>query len=357
MRNYSLVSIRSFFSILLVVLAACVPPTAPPPPTATVPAPASMDWIAIHFTDPYAPGARDYEGGPDEALAEAIDSAVLTVDVAVYSFNLWSIRNALLRAYHRGVVVRMVIESDNRNRDEVQALIEAGIPVLGDRMEGLMHDKFVVIDRAEVWIGSMNFTTGGAYRDDNNLVRIRSIQMAENYTHEFDEMFIGDHFGSDIVPDTPHPDLTINGTRIQTLFSPDDGVAAYLLELIHNAQESIHFMAFSFTSDELGEAIRERAQTGILVSGVMEAEQVRSNQGTEYDPFLQAGLDIRLDGNSDLMHHKVIIIDRSIVVTGSYNFSRNAEENNDENVVIIYSPEVAIIYLVEFQRVYERSNE
>ena len=104
------------------------------------------------------------------------------MDVAIYDLNLWSIRDALIAAHRRGVDVRMVTESDNMDEQEVQELKEAGIEVLGDRHESLMHDKFVVIDRLEVWTGSMNFTTGGAYLDNNNLIRLRSSKLAEDYT-------------------------------------------------------------------------------------------------------------------------------------------------------------------------------
>ena len=55
------------------------------------------------------------------------------------------------------------------------------------------------------------------------------------------------------------------------------------------------------------------------------------------------------------MHHKVIIIDRSIVITGSYNFSASAEERNDENVVIIYNADIAAQYMEEFQKVYDQA--
>ena len=75
-------------------------------------------------------------------------------------------------------------------------MIDAGIPVLGDRREGLMHDKFVVIDRSEVWLGSMNYTYSGTYEDNNQLIHIRSVEMAENYTTEFEEMFVDDKFGA-----------------------------------------------------------------------------------------------------------------------------------------------------------------
>ena len=55
------------------------------------------------------------------------------------------------------------------------------------------------------------------------------------------------------------------------------------------------------------------------------------------------------------MHHKVIIIDGRIVVTGSYNFSKSAKTRNDENTLIMHSPEIAELYIEEFERVWEIS--
>lgn len=339
-----------FILIINLALGACLPPAGGEAVSGeTVVSP--HDWLEIYFTDPDAPGARAYEGGPDEALAAAIDGARLSVDMAVYNFNLWSIRDALLRAHRRGVIVRVVMESDNMDAAEARALAEAGIPVRGDQHEGLMHNKFVVIDRSEVWTGSMNFSVGGAYRDHNNLIRIRSLLVAENYLAEFEEMFTDRRFGPDRAAATPHPRLTIDETPVEVYFSPDDGVAARIVELVNGAQESVHFMAFSFTSDAIGSAMIERAQAGIEVRGVMDADQVKSNQGTEYDLFVQADLDVSLDGSDGLLHHKVIIIDRSIVITGSYNFTASAEERNDENLVILFSPQAAEIFEEEFQRV------
>ena len=311
--------------------------------------------IEVYFSDPAAPNADDYEGGPDAALVAALDAARVSIDVAVYSFNLWSVRDALLRAHRRGVTVRLVMESDNLDGAEVQELIDAGIPVLGDRREGLMHDKFAVIDRREVWLGSMNYTVGGAYRDENNLLVLRSEQVARDYTLEFEEMFLEDLFGPSVRASTPYPVVDLDGTRLEVLFSPDDGVAARLETLLREAEESISFLAYSFTSNELGAALIERAAAGVTVTGVMDADQVVSNLGTEYDPFRQAGLDVRLDGGAGLMHHKVIVIDRSIVVTGSYNFTASAEERNDENVVILFSPELAAIYLDQFAQIYAQA--
>jgi phosphatidylserine/phosphatidylglycerophosphate/cardiolipin synthase-like enzyme len=313
---------------------------------------AKGSFFEVYFTDPMNPAASQQTGGVEQALIASIDAARLSVDVAIYSLSLREVANALLRARDRGVAVRIVMESDNRERSVPQALIEAGIPILGDRREGLMHDKFVVIDRSEVWMGSLNFTNDGAYKDNNNLIHIRSVKVAENYLVEFEEMYTDDLFGTDSIAATPNPILTVDGMQIETYFSPDDGVAARVVELLQGAQESVYFMAYSFTSDDIAQVMRDKHDAGLTIQGVMDSEQAKSNQGTEIDLFLQMDVDVRTDIHKGLMHHKVIIIDRSIVITGSYNFTASAEDRNDENLVIFYSPEIAHLFIVEFERVY-----
>ncbi|MCL4529290.1 MAG: phospholipase D-like domain-containing protein [Chloroflexi bacterium] len=334
-----------FFAICIVTIACGgsytatpLPPTKVPPKVSATAAPStaapalteipmrvgygvSGSWFELYFTDPTNPAAKQKTGGPDGPLAAAIDSARLSVDLAIYSFNLKSVRDALLRAHRRGVQVRVVMESDNMDRAVPQALKDAGIPVLGDRREGLMHDKFMVIDQSKVWTGSMNFTDTGTYNDNSSLMLIRSTKVAADYTTEFNEMFVDDKFGKDVVAATPNPHVTIDGTRLDIYFSPDDNIQTKLAGLLNNAQSSIYFLAYSFTANSLGNVIRQKAAAGVTVAGVMETDQVKSNVGTEFDPFRAAGLNVKRDGNSGLMHHKVMIIDNQIVVMGSYNFS------------------------------------
>ena len=275
-----------FFALLIsLTLAACEPVTSAPPTTVTAdsPGPATQppvtlppveaikqipvhvgygyqgSWFEVYFTDPANPAANQESGGVEEAVIASIDSARLTIDAAFYSLSLREIANALLRARDRGVQVRVVMESDNRDKSVPQALIEGGIPSLGDRREGLMHDKFIIIDRSEVWMGSMNYTVNGAYDDNNNMVHIRSVKVAENYLVEFEEMYTDDMFGADSVATTPNPFLTVDGTDVETYFSPDDSVAARLLDVLSVAQESIYFLAYSFTSADIEQLIRNNS--------------------------------------------------------------------------------------------------
>lgn len=314
------------------------------------------DAYAIYFTQPEGPMASTLRGGPDAVLVAAIDRAARSVDFAVYEMDLWSIRDALIRAHRRGVQVRIVTDDGSLEATEVAELAAEGIPIFSDRDDSLMHHKFVILDGAEVWTGSMNLTVTGAYRNDNNLVLLRSEQLARRYLEEFEEMAGEGRFGILSSPVGGSTRIGVNGIEVEALFSPGDRVAARILSLLQSAQESIHFMAFTLTLDSIAEALIERARAGVAVQGVLDASQAR-NPGSDLEALRGGGIRVELDGNPAKMHHKVIIIDGRIVITGSYNFSRSAEERNDENVLVIYSPEVASRYLIEFERIMNRASE
>ena len=328
---------------------------ASPVPASTSGSDAGDAWLSVYLTDPSGPQADSLRGGPDARLGEAIDAARYSVDVAIYHLNLWSVRDALLRAAERGVRVRLVVESDGIFDPEVQDLIQAGIPVLGDRREPLMHHKFTVIDEIEVWTGSMNYSVGSAYRDNNVLLRIRDRAVAENYRREFDEMFNDDLFGPLSAADTPHPRVVIGTVTVETYFAPEDGVARRLIELIAGARSEVDVLAFTFTSDPLTEALLEAAGRGINVRGVFERDQAEA-AGSDVRRLQQAGLDVRLDNSQGTLHHKLLLIDGRVVATGSYNFTRGAEQANDENLVILDDPEAAARLKAEFQRLYDAAS-
>jgi phosphatidylserine/phosphatidylglycerophosphate/cardiolipin synthase-like enzyme len=322
----------------------------PPETTPVSPSEGSPGWYGVYFTDPPGSLATGRSAGPDTELVAAMDRAQTSIDVASYELNLWSIRDALEEAQRRGVRVRVIVDSDNVLEPEIQALESSGIPVLGDRRESLMHHKFAVLDGEEIWTGSMNLSLSDGYYNDNNLVRIQSRLLAQNYTREFDEMFLDDRFGDASRKDTPYPGLDLEDTHVENLFSPDDGVADRILQLLAQARSSIEFMAFAFTSDDLAGAMIDRSRAGVGVRGVFEASQVAGG-ASQYAMLREAGLDVRLDGNEGNLHHKVILLDGETVITGSYNFSRSAEVRNDENVLILHSVEVARAFRAEFDRV------
>ncbi|MFO7320425.1 MAG: phospholipase D-like domain-containing protein [Chloroflexota bacterium] len=314
---------------------------------------AIKDFWQVYFTLPS--GSSDlttYSGGIDVALASALAGVKNTLDIAAYEFNNPLITQAVLDAKARGVRVRVVTDNEDGLEDvstTLDQLVEAGIPVVTDERAALMHNKFMILDGETVWTGSWNYTINGTYRNNNNALVLRSQRAVQNYQTEFDEMFAEGLFGPSSRANTPYASFVQNGVPIQIYFGPEDDVLTAIHDTLLQAQSSIHFMAFSFTLDELASAILQRAVDGVSVRGIF--ERVGSEtQFSELRPLFCAGLDVRQDGNPYILHHKVFIVDEETVVTGSFNFSANATNSNDENLVIIQDADLAAQYLAEFER-------
>jgi phosphatidylserine/phosphatidylglycerophosphate/cardiolipin synthase-like enzyme len=323
---------------------------------AAVVEPVNGEWYQLYFTTPHYPDEPATRVDLiTQGLIQAIDQAQSSLDIAIYELDLDEIGEAILSARNRGVTVRLVTDTDEL--EELETLIrleEAEIPIVTDERSPIMHNKFVVVDGQAVWTGSWNFTPNGTYRNNNNAIYIQSTQLAQNYTVEFEEMFSRHAFGPTSPANTPHPQIQLGDTLIETCFAPEDECAEQLIRLVNQAQQSIRFMAFSLTHDGLGQAIRTQAGTGRLVQGVFETRGSETEY-SEYGRMQQQGLDVWQDGNPYTLHHKVLIIDDNTVVLGSFNFSNNADEANDENILVIHNTEIAGQFMAEFQRVYNQA--
>lgn len=317
----------------------------------------------VYFTAPQRFSAEPEEtcrGGIDEVVVQAINETVRTLDIAAFEWSNACITRAVVDAHERGVTVRMVVDDHftvEENEEAIllgevspfQWIIDAGISFRDDERSGLMHNKFMIMDSQRVLTGSMNFTPRGAYVNNNNILFLRSQRAVAAYQQKFDNMFERGGFGPrGSVPKDVQ--FTQDGVPVRIIFSPGDAVDEILIEEINNAQSEIRFMAFSFTLDSVGEAVLARSQAGVDVAGIFET-RASQTQFSQLPPLFCAGLDIYQDGQSRrTFHHKVFVIDRTTVMTGSFNFSQNATTRNDENMVIIRDPSLAELYLAEFDR-------
>lgn len=331
---------------------ATVPRTSAPGTTA------GGSWYQIYFTDPkYPDNAADHHGGLDARLVTLMDSAQKTLDVADYDFDLQDVAQAMARAKKRGVQVRMVTDTDtltNKKNEPVQAAFKvlkaAGIPIVDDQREAIMHDKYTIVDGEWVETGGWNYTEGDTYHLNNWMGIFHSKQLAANYSADFDQMF-AHKFGAEDKKKVPHRQLTIDGDSVQNCFSPQGNCRDLIISAINqDAKHSINFMAFSFTDDGIGKAMRDKAKAGVAVQGVFETTGSHTPY-SEYGKMKKAGLAVYTDGNPWVMHHKVIIIDDRWVIAGSFNFSQNADKDNDENLLIVDDPTMAKQFTAEFDRV------
>lgn len=313
-------------------------------------------WYAVYFTAPKnPPQVSNPPDSLDAALTRFIQSARSSVDVATYQLDLPGVVQALLDAKKRGAVVRVVTDqkifSDLKQNQALQELQNSNIPIVAGNPKAIMHNKFVVVDKQAVWMGAWNFTLNDTYRNDNNGIVIQSAELARNYTVTFEKMFNAKKFGAARAAGGTTPRLTIGGSAVENYFAPEDRVAEKIVARLRQAARTIDFMAFAFTDDQIGAAILERARGGVVVRGVFELTG-SDTSASEYGKLKQAGLDVRQDGNPFSMHHKVFIVDGKTVIFGSFNFTQSAEQENDENLLIVDDIPLAQTFTAEFSRVY-----
>ncbi len=146
------------------------------------------------------------------------------------------------------------------------------------------------------------------------------------------------------------------GAVEQVCFSRVEQCDAYLISLIKRAEKSVHVAVYSFSRDGLARALVEAKNRGVEVKVVIERDNAFT-QGSEYDFLRQSGVEVRLDGNAASMHHKFMIVDGEVVVTGSYNWSTAAEDRNDENIVILRDRMIAEAFSREFARLWEQGSQ
>ncbi|MCM2325369.1 MAG: phospholipase D-like domain-containing protein [Candidatus Woesearchaeota archaeon] len=210
--------------------------------------------------------------------------------------------------------------------------------------KALMHNKFCVFDGEYVWTGSFNPTLRGNYNNNENAVLIRSKALAENYLAEFYELKEGIYGKGDRVKT---PVIYLKDTMVENYFCPEDDCKLHVLHALRSANHSVYFMAFSFTDVDLGNQLYNMHHQDYDIRGIVEERQI--SEFSRYDDLKDFTM---IDTNPYTMHHKVFIIDNKTVITGSYNPTRNADEFNDENIIMIHDEKIAKRFIGEFRRLF-----
>lgn len=130
-------------------------------------------------------------------------------------------------------------------------------------------------------------------------------------------------------------------------FSPKGGCTEAIVRELDSAKKSILVQAYSFTSDPIAEALIEAHKRGVNVKVIID-KRGRTEKKSQADALSQAGIPTETDRKHPIAHSKVMVIDEEIVITGSFNFTRQAESNL-ENLLIIRDKVLAGKYIKNFQ--------
>lgn len=318
--------------------------------------------IRVKFTNTYKGLYKDNErisradpNNPDKVFIKLVSQAKKTLDIAIFDIEEENTCKALIKAKKRGLKVRIVTDSDSLNdkvkfsqpRQVIEDMKKAGIPIVDDQRSGLMHHKFAIIDDEIVLTGSLNLTVNALFRDNNNALKIVSKELAQSYKAEFERLFTEKIFGPNDHA-VPYKTVNVAGAEISVYFSPKGGTSQATLDEIKKAKKSIKFMTFSLTDKDVLDTLIAKNKEGVHIEGIFDGCMI--SKYSLYYTLLKNDVLVHIDGNQALLHNKVFIIDDSTIITGSYNFSKNAENNNNENTLIIKSPRLAVSYNEEFKK-------
>lgn len=415
---------------------------ATPPPVALQPAVSLLPqdpYIQVYFnqseanvyTDPYRQIER-YGDDLEQVVVTAIAEAATSVDVAVQSLNLPLVAQALVDSANRGVKVRLILENQYANPISAQAQAEqteawmviadsdrdgtltpaeiaqadalrivktASLPWLDDTADGskgsgLMHHKFLVIDRRWVLTGSANLTLSGTHGDGdepdsrgnvNVILKIDSAPMADRFTEEFNLMW-GDGPGGRTdsrfglkKPHRPAQAIALPNSSVTLQFSPlsptkpyDQSVNGLINRTLSQSTRSIDLALFVFSEQPIVNQLEAQVKAGTALRALIDPSFVYRSYSEALDmlgvalpdqrcrieadnrPWLTPSASVGSPQlpSGDKLHHKFAVIDGTTVIIGSQNWSHAANTENDETLLVIRNPTVAAHFNREFERLY-----
>lgn len=283
--------------------------------------------------------------------------------------------------------------------DALQILRNAQIPLIDDTADGskgsgLMHHKFMIVDSRWVVTGSANFTLSGIHGDGdepasrgnaNALLKIDSPALAQHFSIEFNQLW-GDGPGAS--PDSlfglkkshrAAQDFTLPTSNITLQFSPisagqpwEASVNGLISRTLTQASHSIDLALFVFSDQLITNELQPKAAAGTALRVLIDPGFVYRSYSEALDMLGVTLRDQRCQvekGNQpwaksittvgfaqlppgDKMHHKFAVMDKATVIIGSQNWSKAANNDNDETLLVIHNPTVAAHFEREFERLY-----
>jgi phosphatidylserine/phosphatidylglycerophosphate/cardiolipin synthase-like enzyme len=145
-----------------------------------------------------------------------------------------------------------------------------------------------------------------------------------------------------------------NTCNWEVYFSPHGGCTDAIIRELNKAQSTILVQAYSFTSAPVAKALLNAYKRGVKVEVILDKSQ-KTQKYSSATFLYNSGIPVKIDAEHTIAHNKVMIIDGETVITGSFNFTKAAEENNAENLLIVHDRNLAAIYTKNWQKHAEHS--
>lgn len=289
-----------------------------------------------------------------KTILREINSAQNSIDFAIYGYTkIPKLEQALKNAQNRNVRIRFVYDSDAKHQNiypDTNYLSALFSQHNHDTNGKIMHNKFFIFDNKKVLTGSANISnTDMSGFNSNVAILINSEQAAQAYIDEFEQMYNGRFHKQ------KHKNNQSQSDNLKIYFSPkDQPLSENVIPLINQAQKYIYIPAFLITHKEMTNALINAAHRGVAVKIILDATNTHSGSHSKLKELRAARIPVKTENFAGKLHSKSIVIDDLFTVIGSMNFSKSGENFNDENLIIIKNPQIAIFYKTFFQYMWKR---
>jgi cardiolipin synthase A/B len=259
---------------------------------------------------------------------EAIDHAKESVTLVIYALADQQIIHALQKKSETGIPVHIVCHA------QASPGISKRIPkatIVKRSGKGLMHQKILIVDDKQIWLGSANLTSSSLNVHGNLVIGIDHPTLAQTLNSRAKSM---DEDGNS----SPFvPCKTNAGPQNLTLYIlPDDPAAInYMINLFRSAKKTIKVAMYTWTRTDFTNELAAAAKRGVKVETVIDRYSGKGASAKIVRLLEQNKIPVRLSTGQGLLHHKFVYIDDHILVNGSANWTHKAFKENDDCFIVI----------------------
>lgn len=263
-------------------------------------------------------------------FTSAINSAEKSVLLMIYSLTDKKIIDSLKNKRQSGVDVKVIC--DAKAAPYIDVKLGSKIAPIRRFGPGLMHQKILVIDNKKIWIGSANMTSDSLCLHGNLVTAMESTELAEIITSKADTLKVEGKG-----PSFPHQLFSIGGQKVEMWFLPDnkDGVGR-IKSIIQSAQKTIRVAMFTWTRQDLAQAIIRATKRGVRTEVVLDHLSAKGASAKIAKLLKENGVKISVNRGEELLHHKFLYVDGTILVHGSANWTKAAFTQNDDCFIIMH---------------------
>jgi len=308
--------------------------------TADVPADAP-DGVGCTVTTPRTQPVETFVGptGLQARLGDLIDSAKTTLDVQMYLFTVTALANKITAAKARGVTVRVILDPDEAGNANVTPIFTSGGVTWKNAspVYTFSHAKYLIIDRTEVVIMSMNFNIDAMNNERNYGMVDKDPEDVADVQAIFEQDWALANGQSVTAPDLTCTRLVVSPTN----------ASQRILQLVNGATRTLDIEVLYITDSNVRSSVIAAKNRGVAVRVILESPQDQASNADLATTLSNIGVPVKYATSQFYLHAKLVIAD-GIAFVGSENMSPTSLTKNRELGALAFEPDAAQVIQTQF---------